>query len=511
MQKKIFHPYLFAIYPALALLAHNIEEIKIQAAFRSLVISLLVCLLIDWLLGKLLKSRSKAALITTLTWVLFFSYGQVYNYLELVQPLGLALGRHRLLLPVWLLLFAVGVLWALRQKRDLVQLHSALNLVAAILLIFPMAEIGLFGFRSLTASVTETPTAAAASGLGLPSDQPAPDIYYIILDAYSRDDTLLENYRLDNRPFLEELEALGFYVARCSQSNYAQTQLSLVSSLNMNYLPALGDEFQPGNTSRVRIGELIHHNAVRRLLESIGYTSVAFETGFKGTQWEDADIYLSPSNNQLAAVQLLGGMTSFEEMLIRTSAGLAVIDSASALPKMLQPDLTNPKRIHRDLVLFVLEQLRKMPGKSSPKLVFAHLVIPHPPYVFEADGSFVAYDKPDNPGYQDQITYLNRILIPLLREMIERSPSPPIIILQADHGAINAPPNKRLNILNAYFLPGDGKEALYPNISPVNTFRLIFNQYFGGNYELLEDTAYFSVYSKPYDVTVIPNKRAGCP
>ena len=47
-----------------------------------------------------------------------------------------------------------------------------------------------------------------------------------------------------------------------------------------------------------------------------------------------------------------------------------------------------------------------------------------------------------------------------------------------------------LPILNAYHLPGDGIEALYPNISPVNTFRVIFNEYFGFNLPLLEDQSY---------------------
>ncbi len=341
-------------------------------------------------------------------------------------------------------------------------------------------------------------------------DHASPDIYYIILDAYARDDTLQAEYNLDNRPFLQELEKLGFYVARCSRSNYAQTLLSLASSLNMSYLQELGDGFKPGNTSQIGVIELLRHGAVRGALQQKGYTSVAFETGFKGTEWEDADVYLSPGKNGLSSNRLLGGLTPFEEILIRTSVGLVLVNSKSIAPNALQSGLNNPNRLHYQLIRFDLEELRNMPTRPGPKLIFAHLVIPHPPYVFEPDGTFVNYDKPDNPGYQDQIAFLNRELVPLLRQIIADSSVPPVIVIQGDHGSILAPPSQRMNILNAYYLPGVLKEPIPADISPVNTFRLIFNQYFGGNYRLLENTAYFSVYNRPYEFTVIPDNRPGC-
>jgi hypothetical protein len=509
--KKILHPYLFALYPVLALLAYNIEEIKVQPAIRPAVIMLLAAGLGLFLLARVLKDPAKAALLVTLGLILFFSYGQVYNLLKLNTGLGAGLGRHRLLLPLWLALFTAGVIWVLRRRIIPDTLTQGLNVVGGVVLILPLAQILLFGFRTLASQSTAQVAAAQAAHLQLPAGNTPPDIYYFILDAYARDDALLNDYNLDTRPFLKELEQMGFFIARCSQSNYAQTQLSLSSSLNMDYLQALNPEYNPGSSSRVGIAELIHHSAARLALEGLGYKTVAFETGFKGTQLEDADIYLSPGGDQMAAAQLLGGLTSFEDMLIRTSAGLALIDSRSALPQALRQSMNNPNRSHYDLIRYNLDQLEKMPGKASPKFVFVHLVIPHPPYVFNADGSFVEGDKPDDPGYQDQIRYLNRAMIPLLGQLIAESSSPPVIIIQGDHGAIQAPPKKRLAILNAYYLPGAPAGAVADDISPVNTFRTIFNLYFKGEYSLLENSAYFSVYSRPYEFTIIPNQRAGCP
>ena len=511
MRDRILHPFLFAAYPVLALLAYNIEEIKAQDALRALVVSLFVVWVLYFILSRLLKNPSKAALITSFGLILFYSYGQIYNLLKQEILAGVAFGRHRLLFPLWIGLFVVGVVLILRRKTPFSSLTRALNLIGVILLLFPLGQLGLYAMRSMTVNASEGAEPAVETALQLPSDRPAPDIYYIILDAYARDDVLRKQFKLDNRPFLQELEKLGFYVARCSQSNYAQTRLSLASSLNMNYLQELGDRYEPGNTTRVGITELVRHGAVRRALEDLGYTSIAFETGFKGTQWEDADVYLTPGASGLGSMQLFGGLTSFEEMLLRTSAGLVLLDSKSAAPGVLLSNLNNPNRTHYDLIRFDLQELRNMPARPGPKLVFAHLVIPHPPYVFEPDGTFVDYDKPDDPGYQDQILFLNQQLIPILQQIISVSATPPVIIIQADHGAILAPPNDRMNILNAYYLPNVSDDDIPVDISPVNTFRLILNQYFNGGYDFLANTAYFSVYNRPYEFSVIENNRANCP
>ena len=122
-----------------------------------------------------------------------------------------------------------------RQKGNLRVANQTVSVIAGIALIFPLFSMAQFLVnRSHTASAAvEEQSANLASGAA------KPDIYYIILDGYSRDDTLLDFFDYDNTPFLNELEAMGFYVARCSQSNYAQTQLSLSSSTNMVYLQSI--------------------------------------------------------------------------------------------------------------------------------------------------------------------------------------------------------------------------------------------------------------------------------
>jgi hypothetical protein len=509
IQNIEFYPFLFALYPSLALLGHNIEEIKAVVAMRAFLVSLLSVAFCFGALAWLLKDRSKAALVSTLGALLFFSYGHVYNGIKEISAVASFLGRHRILAPIWLALFVVGAIWIIRRQRDFRSWTPGLNLVAVVALVLPLAQIGIYQVREIETSSQAQAVSEDVTGLHLPQDQPAPDIYYIILDAYGRDDVLQEMYALDNTAFLERLVDMGFYIARCSRSNYTQTQLSLASSLNFNYIQSFG-EFVSGQSTRVGLDKMIHHSAARLALERLGYHMVAFETGFKYTQVEDADLYLSPHNSPLEGVSLSGGLNGFEVMLVNTSAGRLIKDAMNILPGYIKPVWEYPEQAHRDLVLFDLEQLHQLPGLPGPKFIFAHVVAPHPPYVFEADGSVSPPDKPDFTGYRDQVLYLNNKMETLLVDIIQSSATPPIIIIQGDHGPILAAPRQRLKILNTYYLPGNGAERLYPTITPVNTFRLVFDAYFGGQYGLLDDVSYFSSYQDPYTFITEPDDRTGC-
>jgi hypothetical protein len=506
-----FYPFLLAVYPALALLGHNIAEIRLEVAFRALSISLLLALLLLLIFRLVFRQWDAAALAASVSLLLFFTYGQVYAFLKSFGDAGLGVDRHRYLAPLWLGVWLIFLVWLWRKKPDLKPVQGYLNLVAVCLLIFPLFQLFSFGLREGLVNPDRAPEAQMAANLTLPEGQPAPDIYYIILDAYTRDDTLASEYGLDNSAFLDQLKQLGFYVAACSQSNYAQTQLSLASSLNFDYLEALNSRYNAGNNDRTGLPDLIQHSRTRQALEELGYQTVAFETGFKISEWVDADLYLSPTATALSSFSQNAGLNDFELMLVNTSAGRLLTDAAIKLPEFLQADFENPRRIHRERILFDLEQLAKLPAQPGPKFVFAHLVIPHPPYVFGPNGEFIDYDPEKRAGYRDQVIYLNSQLIPLMEKILADSATPPIIILQGDHGGVEAPPAKRMDILNAYYLPNSGARSLYPAISPVNTFRVILNTTFGGHFPLLDDTSLFSVYKTPFEYTVIPNHRSGCP
>jgi hypothetical protein len=196
----------------------------------------------------------------------------------------------------------------------------------------------------------------------------------------------------------------------------------------------------------------------------------------------------------------------FDEMLNKTTVR-RVTDEAQTISPLLADQFFNVQFSLRHYLLRFIKDLRsrdekkydiiindldkfegvtKMPGK---KFVYLHVLAPHPPFVLGENGEFAPTQDPIQ-GYDNSVTYLNIRIIPLIKTILANSKNPPVIILQGDHGW-GATDKTRTFILNAYHLPGGGASQIYPTITPVNTFRLIFNTYFGGNYPLLEDKSYF--------------------
>jgi hypothetical protein len=471
-----------------------------------------VALLLFWVLKRLLKDAARASLLLSLGLVLFYSYGHVYNYLEQAQPLGLMLGRHRYLAPLWLLLLAVGAWWILRSVKNPAAVTRVLTTSAIVLLLLPLVQITSASVTSYFARQS-LPEVAPAGRLTPEDPEHLPDIYLIILDKYARHDVLQASYAFDNRPFLAELERLGFFVAECSQSNYDHTETSLASELNYDFIENLV-KVAPQNPDHSLLWPLIKQSAVRQQLAELGYQLVAFETGYPWSEIKDADVYLRP----LHGSSILAQMRPFEAMLIKTTALSLLADSQALLAQTAAWDADY---LHYNRQLFLLSELEQLPKMTPPKFVYAHVLVPHEPFVFKADGGLQTDsafysegwglpidDQHDQEGYRNQVTFINRRLIPILETILRESQTPPIILLQSDHGVA---PNRNAN-LGAYYLPGDGKDALYSQITSVNTFRVVFNAYFDGQYPLLPDRAYeSSSQGLLYDLTIKDEAPPACP
>jgi hypothetical protein len=347
-----------------------------------------------------------------------------------------------------------------------------------------------------------------------------PDIYYIIVDGYAREDVLKSIYNFDNSDFLMYLNQQGFYIPSKSQSNYIQSALSLASSLNFGYFnhSSLAEN---NSYNRKPLQEMIINSNVRSILEKFGYHLIYIYSGYAFTDIPDADIYLSVKKSRF---------THLEGAFI-DSTGLKTITNSLGVEEYIPG-----YELHRQIILNNFDQLSNIPDKynSKPKFVFAHIVLPHPPFIFDREGNAITPARPYtiNDGnyyrgsereyvndYVEQLIFTNEKLRDTINQILNKSKMPPIIILQADHGpgayldwdsAENSCLMERFSILNAYFLPGNPDTNLYPTISPVNSFRVILDTYFNSNLGLLEDRQYYSPWLHPYqfvDVTDISNQN----
>jgi hypothetical protein len=273
----------------------------------------------------------------------------------------------------------------------------------------------------------------------------------------------------------------------------------------MEYLPALVPVLEARGLKASDIWVLLKNSMVRRQLEAIGYRTIAFDTGYEWSRLSDADIYLGLTRDPYN----LQRIDPFEAMLIKSTAGLILTDaqyrSLAARSQAIidRIDAINfPYQGFVERQLFILGELPRIPSIPGQKFIFVHLLVPHVPYVFGPNGELQTdpgfyggklaspvNDEYLREGYTAEIQFINQKMLEIAKQIIARSQVPPIIIIHGDHGLRK---DNRPKILNAYYLPGEGSENLYPTISPVNSFRVIFDTYFGTDYGLLPDESYTS-------------------
>ncbi len=493
MKKKnwqLYYPILLGTYAAVGLVGVNISQMVLSAGVRSILVAAIFSLAVYALFCWRIKDEYKAALLCAWFILFFFAYGHLYGSVEGVKILGVVVGRHRFIFPLWLVIFGLGAWWIYKRAQKLESLNRALNIVSIILLVIPVIQIGTFEWHRHR-SVTGTGSVGTTSGLqGVPSlhKEQLPDIYYIILDGYPRQDMLLKYHHFDNSAFIQQLEAVGFYIPSCSQSNYAMTDLSLASSLNMNYLQGFNQ-----NVKAVDLTDRIINSEARQFLQGLGYNLVSFDSGIWFTEIQDADYYISKDRPIFSSSFDFTRLSEFEVLFVRTTVLRLVEESKSAWLNTL---LQNPRKESYERILFEFDQLQSTPSLPEPKFVFIHILAPHSsPFIFNADGVFELSSSVD-PALGNELEFLNKRTLEAVQTIIAHSKIPPIIIIQGDHGLDT---EVRMANLIAYYFPNGGAKVLYPTITPVNSFRLVFNTYFGQNLPLLPDVSYYSSYEDMYN------------
>lgn len=496
-----WYPFLLATYPALALLSHNITQVKYLAGLRPLLFSLLAAGLLYLIFRLLYRSAHRAAFIVATWMLLFFTYGQVYDTIWAKWKIP---HFTTWMLASWLLLAVLVLVLAVLRSLHFEILALGLNIVSLGLVIYALFPV--VNWSLIKTAPTSAVPPPSIQALNLPAGQTLPDIYYIMPEDYGRVDQLLRWDQLDTGPFVQFLKDKGFYVAECSQSNYVTSELSLGSALDMDYLQHLGPGFTATNQDQNPIWNAIRYNAIEADLKKIGYKTVAFATGFAWSELDNSDDYITPP-------RYWAGMTGFESMLLGTTP-IRQLEDVGVL-NLFNLDAER----YRERTLLVYNSVPRLVGMPGPKFVFMHIINPHPPFVFAPDGtridasSFLNQDslyteEKYQEGYKDQVPFTDQELEKSVSTLISKSTRPLVIVIQTDTGPWFTSGPDQFTILNAYYMPGHTAQ-LYPGISPVNTFRVILNAYFGTKLPLLNDVSYYSPIPYIYNFSPVPNPCTG--
>ncbi len=514
LNKFPFYILFFPWYSILFLYDHNFVKLSFKVIVIPFLITTLACLFIWFIFRLIFRKSIKAGILVGFLLLIIFMYGPLHK-LAFFDTFNIGI------IPIdwsWVYLFLSLVLligsaiYLIKAKRELIRLNNILNIGGVILMILVLGPLIYNYIRIHVDFSPDSIDQTGASETVTPGDnaQPVekPDIYYIIPDDYGAPQTFKDDYGYDSSDFVNYLKKKGFYIAENSKTNYPYSAYMIASALSMNYLNSQTQpkiKTQPGGTV---IDNIINNSKVVHFLKSQGYSFFNIGGWYDPLRYNDSADINFVYDNKL-------NLDEFSNTLLHNTIFYPLVLRYFGLSG-------RPNQIAN--VNYQFETLSQMPAQISPKFVFIDLLAPHTPWVFN-ENCDVVYHLQKDPAivkFIPEMTCVNKRLMTVIDTILKNSKTPPIIILQSDEGAKDGNnqaikyPNKtgvvggfkdasidtnleRVRILNAFYLPGNHQAKLYPEISPVNTFRYIFDEYFNNKLPLLPDQVYtFDDYDKLY-------------
>ena len=403
-------------------------------------------------------------------------------------------------------LCAGAVVWGSRRSPEGWRPRGTgiLNTIGA-----PLLVIALGG--SLYAEVASVASVPPAPELELDPSDPLPDVYVILLDAYSRADALERTTGFDNGEFIAELESRGLSISTDARSNFMYTAPSLMSFFDLGQMGAVGRSIRTERAA-LRPSDAINGSPAMDVLDRAGYTTFAAVA-----RWERETLRVA---DHVCGTEPIN---EFESHLIReTLIGRAL-------------DVFAPGwRAARDRSIVSAEfdcaaNSADPQTSTGPRFSFSHVGSPHTPIIFDAAGGAAPSDVYLDPlevpasiaeqvdrAYVEQLEYINRETLRVIDRILEDSAEPPVIIVMADHGSwfeIGTDYDERSDLRERYSIlfaaSTPGHPDLFPDdVSVGQVLPILLNAYFGTDIEVPESRYFFSRTEDIFELVEIPDPLA---
>jgi hypothetical protein len=479
LKRAPLHPFLFAAYAVLLVYSANLEQVLPVDGLAPLARNVAAAAALTALLGLVLRDVRAGAIVATAIVIAYFGFGYVAGWLA-----GVGLG-DAIQLAAWGVVVFATFVFAVRSKARVPQATAGLNVVSLILVGIAVATILPYE----VARARREPVVLAAPAVRAGA-APGRDIYFLVFDRYGSADAIRRRFGITDNDMYAWLEERGFQVAADSHANYRATDFSLAATLNMQFLDDLTREVGRDSGDRTPAQDMIKDHAVGRFLKSHGY------------RYYQIGAWYGPTRSiAIADENLVPGVASEFETVLSDQTVMPAIDRVRGV---VSPEPTDRDR-HREGSLFGFRQLRRVATAPGPKFVFAHILLPHDPYVFKADGTSIsraeALATPERQLYADHLEYTNSHIKEIVGYLLSGpEQTRPIVIIEGDEGPLmcrgedcvtNTQEYLRIRLGNlvAMYLPG--VDVVIPDtFTSVNTFRTVFREYFGAELDALPDRSF---------------------
>ena len=467
---------------------------------------------IIFLITSLIKDDNKlTAIVITFYGFLFFTYGRIMDILIEFPISGIQIGRNRNLLPFYTLIIIAGTLWIFRSewcRKNLKAITYYFNMLSFVLVMIAVLTAATnFDWIKLRSKEKVDPKNnsiynAVPKVSQNKKNSLRPNVYFLIFDSYTSHRVLNEYYSWNDSSVVDALLTRGFSINNNARSNYCYTGASILSTLSMRYLH-LDQGFIDSYNQDNYIGQYYKNNRVMDRFKSLGYDIV---TNLGNHGW--------PQNNSKESLI----SEDFVQLIIHISL-LRIIENQLITDQLRQD------------ILSMLIGIKQFDKPQKPTFMCLHFMIPHSPFIFQADGSRPKYFESAFTKFENKVKFVEQVkfagsqIIEIV-DSIRQKDKDAIIIIQADHGfggdedmiylnrnSLAAstnnrekPPSdyldQRFGILNALSSPLE--LGIPEHSTPVNLFRYFFNEVFEDSYDYLPNKSYFALIKQPYlfhDVT----------
>ncbi|MDX2474394.1 MAG: hypothetical protein QNL91_11860 [Candidatus Krumholzibacteria bacterium] len=491
------YPFLVGALPAVHFYEDNFRLLQGSDLVRPIILAfVLVAVLL--VAGRFVwRSSSATAVVLTPLLIVLFKGADVGGWLSGVLLagtliLGVVLRWHP---PAW------------AEKMSL-----PLNATLAILLVLPLINV----WRAAGPENAPIPSAFFKTEVPVaapPAKDDLPDIYYLMVDGLGQPAFVETSFPVPAEKYSRLFSNRGFQVLRHSFANYPQTALSTAATFNLAQMDHVLDIPDPANRDRRVLEQVAGDSRAVRTLQKLGYQVVSYPSGYPLTRQARADHRHEPFLNP-----------SFLEYYLLEDGVLPLL-----LPLLGKGPADVSYALRRGRLDFIFDRLpeaREGVADQDPVFVYAHILAPHPPFVFGRQGEALRSrakfgfgdgdhwlnihgrdDHSYRQRYGDQAVWVMARLAAAVDGIIASSARPKVIIIQGDHGPgsglkwerpLETDHNERFGIFNAWYASDGRTLPLYEGMTALNTFPVLFNAYMGTHLPSLPDKHWFARMSEPY-------------